>query len=312
MIILGYVAMCLIFGTTFLAIKLGVEAGLPPFLGAGLRFFAAGLLMMLWMAARRKISFSLLLRKETLFTGFGLTFFTFAALYWAEQYISSGLASVLSATGPAFILLLQAGVSRIRIPRLALTGTLIGTAGVALLLLPGAEGQHGPMWLIAGLVIVAGEIGYAGGALLAKHASKKMPEASPISLNAAQMMHGGWMLLLLSMLTEGGSAGISNFSQAIISLLYLTLIGSMAGHTLFYWLVSRTHPVFPTTWLYVSPFIALALGARLYGEPLHWNAALGSVVVLIGVLLTNAESIRSLLRARKAPVAVRSESRDSA
>ncbi len=299
MIILGYLTMCLIFGTTFLAIKLGVEAGLPPFFGAGLRFFAAGLLVMLAMNARRKVSFSLLLRRETLFTGFGLTFCTFAALYWAEQYISSGLASVLSATGPAFILLLQAGVSRIRIPKIALTGTLIGTAGVALLLLPESEGAHGSMWLIAGLVVVAGEVGYASGALLAKHASAKLPEASPISLNAAQMMHGGWMLLLLSLLAERGHAGITDYSQALLSLLYLTLIGSMAGHTLFYWLVSRTHPVFPTTWLYVSPFIALALGARLYGEPLHWNAAVGSLVVLAGVLLTNWPSIRSLLRARR-------------
>lgn len=305
MILLGYLTMCLIFGTTFLAIKLGVEAGLPPFFGAGLRFFAAGLLVMLYMAARRKVSFSLLLRKETLFTGFGLTFCTFAALYWAEQYISSGLASVLSATGPAFILLLQAGVSRIRIPKIALTGTLIGTAGVALLLLPGAEGTHGKMWLIAGLVVVAGEIGYASGALLAKHASAKLPEASPISLNAAQMMHGGWMLLLLSLLAERGHAGVTDYSQALLSLLYLTLIGSMAGHTLFYWLVSRTHPVFPTTWLYVSPFIALALGARLYGEPLHWNAAVGSLVVLAGVLLTNWPSIRSLLRARRSSAEAR-------
>ncbi|WP_172251917.1 DMT family transporter [Saccharibacillus deserti] len=307
MILLGYLIMCLIFGTTFLAIKLGVEAGLPPFFGAGVRFFAAGLLMMLWMAARRKAGFSLLLRKETLFTGFGLTFCTFAALYWAEQYISSGLASVLSATGPAFILLLQAGVSRIRIPRLALTGTLVGTSGVALLLLPGAENEGGSLWLLAGLVVVAGEVGYAAGALLAKHASAKFPEASPVALNAAQMMHGGWLLLLLSLLTERAPLALADTSQALLSLLYLTLIGSMAGHTLFYWLVSRTHPVFPTTWLYVSPFIALALGAKLSGEALHWNAAVGSCVVLAGVLLTNWVPMRSLLRLRKADRTLRSD-----
>ncbi|GGN99016.1 DMT family transporter [Saccharibacillus kuerlensis] len=297
--LIGYLIMCLIFGTTFLAIKLGVEAGLPPFFGAGLRFFAAGLLMMLGLTALRKRSFSLLLHRETLLTGFGLTFCTFAALYWAEQYISSGLASVLSATGPAFVLLLQAGVSGIRISKLALTGTLIGTAGVALLLLPGSEGGQGRMWLIAGLVVVAGEIGYASGALLAKHAMIRLPDASPTALNAAQMMHGGWLLLLLSLLTEHNHAGITDFSQALLSLLYLTLIGSMAGHTLFYWLVSRTHPVFPTTWLYVSPFIALALGAWLYGEPLHWNAAIGSLIVLAGVLLTNWEAIRGLFQARR-------------
>ncbi|MCQ4086689.1 DMT family transporter [Saccharibacillus sp. JS10] len=308
MILLGYLIMCLIFGTTFLAIKLGVEAGLPPFFGAGVRFLAAGLILMIWMKVRGKISFSLLLRKETLFTGIGMTFITFAAVYWAEQYISSGLASVLSATGPAFILLMQAGVSRVRIPKIALTGTLIGTAGVALLLLPGAENKTGSMWWIAGMVVIVGELGYAAGTLVARYTSKKFPEASPTSLNAAQMIHGGWLLLLLSLLTEGGAAEVTNMSHALLSLLYLTLVGSMAGHTLFYWLISRTHPVFPSTWLYVSPFIALTLGAIVYDEPLHWNAALGSLIVLIGVLLTNMEAIRSMFRARKAAAKLRSQS----
>ncbi|WP_025681472.1 EamA family transporter, partial [Paenibacillus massiliensis] len=100
MIAVGYIVMCLVFGTTFLAIKIGVEAGLPPFLSAGLRFLVAGILMYTWMKLRGKAQWSLLLRKEMLLTGLGLTFGTFAALYWAEQYVSSGIGAILSATGP--------------------------------------------------------------------------------------------------------------------------------------------------------------------------------------------------------------------
>lgn len=81
MIILAYGLVCLIFGTTFLAIKIGVDAGAPPFFSAGLRFFLAGAILFLWMVWKRKANFSLLLRKEMLFTGATLTFGTFATLY---------------------------------------------------------------------------------------------------------------------------------------------------------------------------------------------------------------------------------------
>lgn len=136
MIILAYALVCLIFGTTFLAIKIGVDAGAPPFFSAGLRFFLAGAILFLWMVWRRKASFSLLLRKEMLFTGATLTFGTFSALYWAEQYVSSGLAAVLSATGPIMILLLQAAILRQKVTRHSLYGCIIGLIGVLLSFCP--------------------------------------------------------------------------------------------------------------------------------------------------------------------------------
>lgn len=296
MVLLGYAIMCLIFGTTFLAIKVGVDAGLPPFFSAGVRFLLAGLILMIWMYARKKVSFSLLLRKETLFIGTGLTFCTFAALYWAEQYITSGVGAVLSATGPAIILLIRALVLKDKVPSISFIGAMIGLVGVALLMLPGLSGQYHALWVIACLVVVLGEFGYASGAVYSKQAASKLQGSSPIAQNAAQMIHGGWMLLVLSLITERGQIHVESMlnSAAVGSMLYLIVIGSMGGHTLFYWLVSRTNPVFPSTWLYISPIIALVLGWLVYKEPLNLVMAIGAVIILAGVILTNIETLRSL------------------
>ncbi|WP_458120936.1 DMT family transporter [Paenibacillus sp. Z6-24] len=302
MIMLGYAIMCVIFGTTFLAIKIGVDAGLPPFWSGGMRFVLAGLLLMLIMRARGKASFSVLWRRETLITGASMTFVMFACLYWAEQYVTSGVSALLSATGPAMVLLIRALVLKVKVPVLAFAGAAIGLAGVGLLMLPGLSGAgeyHG-LWIMACIVVVVGQIGYAGGAVYSKQVSTALHDISPVSQNAAQLIHGGWMLLVLSLITERGQVHLDVIlsPEALGSLAYLIVIGSMAGHTLFYWLISRTNPVFPSTWLYISPVLALLLGWLLYSEPLSWIMAAGAAVVLIGVILTNLEALQGLWQSR--------------
>ncbi|WP_322906285.1 DMT family transporter [Paenibacillus sp. SGZ-1009] len=301
MIMLGYAIMCLIFSTTFLAVKIGVDAGLPPFWSAGVRFFLAGLILMLIMRLCGKTSFSLLWRKQTLWIGASMTFVTFAALYWAEQYVTSGVGALLSATGPAMILLIRALVLKVNVSRIAFIGVFIGLGGVALLMLPGLSGTVHGLWMLACAVVIIGEIGYASGAVYSKQVSSAMKDVSPIAQNAAQLMHGGWMLLLLSLLTEHGQIQIRAMLEptALASLVYLIVVGSMGGHTLFYWLVSRTNPVFPSTWLYISPVLALLLGWALYGEPLSWLVATGAAIVLCGVVLTNFESLQTLWKGKK-------------
>ncbi|MFD1887250.1 DMT family transporter [Paenibacillus wenxiniae] len=304
MIMLGYAIMCLIFSTTFLAIKVGVDAGMPPFWSAGVRFFVAGLILMVIMRLCGKTSFSVLLRKESLWIGASMTFVTFAALYWAEQYVTSGVGALLSATGPAMVLLIRALVLKVNVPRLAFVGAFIGLGGVGLLMLPGLSGTVHGLWMLACAVVIIGEIGYASGAVYSKQVSSNMTDVSPIAQNAAQLMHGGWMLLLLSLLTERGQIHVGAMlePQALGSLLYLIIVGSMGGHTLFYWLVSRTNPVFPSTWLYISPVLALLIGWALYGEPMSWMVAVGAGIVLCGVLLTNFESLQTLWKGKQSRV----------
>lgn len=300
MIIFNYFLVCLIFGTTFLAIKVGVDASAPPFFSAGLRFFIAGLLIFCWLLWRKKASVALLFRKEMLFTGIGLTFGTFSTLYWAEQYVSSGIAAVLSATGPIMILVLQTFVLRLKATMLSVFGCILGFAGIIILLLPQLAVSANLVWVIGSVAILVGELFYCMGALYAKKVIQQFPEASPIALNAAQMICGGLLLLILSFFTEQVEVQSLFSPKAAGSLLYLIVIGSMVGHSLFYWLVAKTNPVFPATWQYISPLIALAVGVLFYGEMITWVTAVGVVTVIAGTICANLDNLKQLMLRRKA------------
>ncbi|SEG74993.1 DMT family transporter [Paenibacillus sp. UNC499MF] len=298
MIPFNYILMCLIFGTTFLVIKVGIDAGASPFFSAGIRFFLAGAILFIAMILQKKARISLLLRKEMVLTGLALTFGVFASLYWAEQYVSSGIAAVLSATAPLMIMLLQTVMTRQNMSASSWTGCLVGLAGVIILLLPGMTVAFSTVWAAGCIAVLTGQIFYSAGTVYSRRVIRRFSDTSPIALNAAQMLHGGVMLLVLSLFTEQIHPEAMLVPEAAFSLLYLVVFGSMMGHTIFYWLVAKTNPVFPSTWLYVSPLIALSLGVYLYGEPLSFLSLLGGVTIIAGILLINLKSLRQLAGSR--------------
>ncbi|WJQ82460.1 DMT family transporter [Brevibacillus brevis] len=295
MVLLNYVVMCLIFGTTFLAIKVGIDAGAPPFFSGGLRFFLAGVILFSFMLWKKQARLSLLLHKEMLLTGIGLTFGTFAPLYWAEQHVSSGIAAILSATGPLMVMLLQTGITRQKPPGIALMGCLVAFVGVFLLILPGVTISFSLLWLTGCIAVIFGELFYSAGAVYSRSVIQRFQDTSPIALNAAQMMYGGAMLLVLSLFTEQVHIESMLTANAILSLLYLVFVGSMMGHTIFYWLVAKTNPVFPSTWLYISPLIALSLGVILYNEPLYLLSLAGGITIIVGIILINMDGLKQLM-----------------
>lgn len=295
MIMINYFFMCLIFGTTFLAIKMGVDAGGPPFLSAGLRFFIAGLLLFSLMVWREKTAIRLLFRKEMFFSGVGLTFGTFATLYWAEQYVTSGIAAVLSATGPMMILLIQTFIMKQKGNRTSFIGCVVGVIGVTFLILPSFSIEISPLWMLGCFAIIIGEVFYAAGTIYTKHVIRKFDKTSPIALNAAQMMHGGILLIISSFFTENIRLEYLLSPVSIGSLLYLTIFGSMIGHSIYYWLVSRTNPIFPSTWLYISPLIAVILGVIFYHEYISWITGIGTLTIIVGTVLVNFDTLRKLL-----------------
>ncbi|MEQ6353233.1 EamA family transporter [Lysinibacillus sp. M3] len=294
MVIVNYFFMCLIFGTTFLAIKIGVDAGVPPFLSAGLRFFIAGLLLFSFMVWREKTTIGLFFRKEIFFTGVGLTFGTFATLYWAEQYVTSGIAAVLSATGPMMIIVIQTFIMKQKGNWKSFIGCGVGVIGVMLLILPSFSIEISPFWMVGCFTIILGEVFYASGTIYSKHVIRKFETTSPIALNAAQMMHGGILLIILSFFSENIQLDYLLSLASIGSLLYLTIFGSMIGHSIYYWLVSRTNPVFPSTWLYISPLIAVMLGVIFYHEYISWLTGIGTLTIIVGTVLVNFETLRKL------------------
>ncbi|KZE46300.1 transporter [Brevibacillus parabrevis] len=301
MVLVNYIVMCLIFGTTFLAIKVGVDAGAPPFFSAGIRFFLAGLILFAFMVWKKQARVSILLRKEMLLTGLCLTFGTFATLYWAEQHISSGIAAILSATAPLLVMLLQTRLSRQKLSAISWAGCLAGLAGVTLLLLPGLTFSFSMLWIAGCIAVLVGQLFYSAGAVYSRRVSQQFNDVSPITLNAAQMMYGGVLLLGISAFTEQMHTEFLFSSQAVFSLLYLIFVGSMMGHSIFYWLVAKTNPLFPSTWLYISPLIALTLGAVLYQEPLHLSSLAGGLAIIAGIVMINLNALKQLV-SKKAPL----------
>ncbi|HDR6755524.1 DMT family transporter [Bacillus cereus group sp. MYBK249-1] len=296
MVIFNYILVCIIFGTTFLTIKIGIEAGAPPLFSAGIRFFLAGIILMIIFKLKRKEIMPHIFSKRIMYAGFCLTFMTFASLYWSEQYISSGLAAVLSATGPMMILLIQAKRNREKLQKEQLVALVIALIGVIFVSLPGMHQQVSFIWSIACIVLVIGELFYGIGSIRSKEILSDLSNVSPFLINGIQMFYGGILLLIASIIVEQPNVTVLTSWSVQWPILYLIFIGSIGGHGLYYWLLSKTNPIFPSTWLYVSPLIAIIVGYIILGEPLNPTMGMGACLILIGVFLANRSTLRTYFK----------------
>ncbi|MGE7886911.1 DMT family transporter [Bacillus cereus] len=299
MVIFNYILVCIIFGTTFLTIKIGIEAGAPPLFSAGIRFFLAGIILMIIFKLKRKEIMPHIFSKRIMYAGFCLTFMTFASLYWSEQYISSGLAAVLSATGPMMILLIQAKRNKTKLQKEQLVALVIALIGVIFVSLPGMHQKVSFIWSIACIVLVIGELFYGIGSIRSKEILSDLSNVSPFLINGIQMFYGGILLLIASIILEQPNVTVLTSWSVQWPILYLIFIGSIGGHGLYYWLLSKTNPVFPSTWLYVSPLIAIIVGYIILGEPLNPTMGIGACFILIGVFLANRTTIGAYFKQGK-------------
>lgn len=289
---LAYGVMCLIFGTTFLAIKVGVDAGVSPFFFGGTRFLAAGIAVGLFMYCRKKpVRLPWPQVADALYVGVMMTTALFAALYWGEQYISSGLAALFAAATPALIALIQWYKKENELAAVQKVGLVIGFTGVSLAIFPSVVVADNAWTVWAIIAILAGQLCSAAGAVRSKQALQKTPDV--FLFNAYQMVFGGVGLLLLSLVFESPSTVQLN-EMAVYAWLHLTVLGSMVGHGIYYWLVKKRGPVFSSTWTYVSPIIAQGVGYWWLNEPITILSALGLLLVLAGVQLQNTEMVHRL------------------
>ena len=281
---LVYGLMCLIFGTTFLAIKVGIEAGAPPFLFAGMRFFIAGVIVLAAVKlAQGEIGIKAGKRRDVLLVGLFMTGTMFGCLYWGERYVSSSIAALLAATTPLMIGIvewLQGSRESIWIKG---CGLLISFIGVGFAVLPALGVEVTKEALLAVIVILAAEVGCVFGTMTAKRVLSA--GLNPFVLNGWQMLIGGTALILLSLVTEPAKVVLN--SNIVWSWAYLVVLGSLAGHGSYYWLVHRTGPLLPSTWTYISPVIAQFVGYYVLAEYLSGYSFIGVRLVLGGVFLVS-------------------------
>ncbi len=283
-----YGLMCLIFGTTFLAIKIGIDVGAPPFLFAGTRFFFAGVIVLVTVKMMRgEISLKKEIRQDVFIVGAFMTAIMFGCLYWGERYISSSVAALLAATTPIMISIVEWFQGMRESVWIKGGGLLIAFIGVTIAVLPALGMDVTTEALVAVLVILAAEVGCVFGTMT----SKKVLAAgcSPFVLNGWQMVIGGSMLVVLSLITESAAVAVS--PQISLSWLYLVVFGSLTGHGAYYWLVRRAGPLLPSTWTYISPVIAQFVGYYVLSEYLSGYSFVGLGLVLGGVFLVSRAAV---------------------
>jgi drug/metabolite transporter (DMT)-like permease len=283
----AFAAMCAIFGTTFLGIRIGVRDGASPLLVAGLRFGAAGVLLLGVLRVRRRLAWSDVRRLSTkAFAVSGpLTTITFGSMYWAERRIDSGLMSRLETLGPVVTALLARALLGSRLRRTAWVGLGLGVVGGTLLAGTAQGGRAEAAGVAAALVSV---VAYAAGLVLYDRLFE--PGDDPLTISALQSLFGGVVLLATAPLAEPISW--PQTSPAWLALVYLTLAGSLLGHTLSLVVVRDAGSVFASSWLYVSPPIATALGAVALGEQFGATELAGTGLALAGVYLVTRPAIR--------------------
>lgn len=278
-------ALCVIWGTTWLFIKIGLE-DLPPVSFAGIRFVIAALVLLLIIIFQRT-PLPRTRRDIALIVGTGLLSFAvnYGLVFWGEQYISSGLAAVLQATIPAFgLVIANYHLPDERITLLKLCAVALGIAGVGVIF--SDQLQIAGRWALAGsAAIVVGAFCAAYANVLIKAHGARL---SPTVLAGGQMLCGLVPLLLIGITMEGDPRGFRWTWLAVVSLLYLALVGSVLAFWLYYWLVQNMDVTKTMLIALVTPLVAVTLGWLVLGERLEWRTLAGGVCIMlsVGLVLT--------------------------
>ena len=282
--LLAFAIIYLVWGSTFLAIRIGVHE-VPPLLFAAMRFVVAGAVLFGWMLAkgeclpnRRQWGSVVVIASLIFVLDYGL-------LFWAEQRIASGIAAVMLAMIPAFMALAEIIFLRTQklTVRLALA-LLVGLGGVAVLMSRSFDLGGAAIETTGAIALIVASLSWAVASVLTR--VLPLPESKVMS-SGAQMLTGGLLLVV-------AAAAFGEFRRfhpesvsrgAWLALLYLIVAGSIVGYTAYVWLIHHESPTKVGTYAYVNPVVAVVLGYFLGGEALGLRTILGTAFVLISVVV---------------------------
>ena len=282
-ILLAFAIIYLVWGSTFLAIRVGVHE-VPPFLLAGLRFFLAGLFLYGWMRVKGATPPS---RREwagIVLQGTLIFLVDYGCVFWAEQRVSSGITAVVLATIAIFITLLEIAIlqtQRLTV-RLGLA-LLAGLCGVAVLMNRSLSFGEAPIDRAGALALLVASVCWSVATILTRRLA--LPASKPLS-SGAQMLVGGVQLLVLAALTgEFSGFRIQAVSwTAWLALLYLIVAGSIIAFTAYIWLLHYESPTKVGTYAYVNPVVAVLVGYFFGGESIGPRTVFGTILVLVSVI----------------------------
>ncbi|HXW63228.1 MAG TPA: EamA family transporter [Candidatus Acidoferrales bacterium] len=282
--LLAFSIIYVVWGSTYLAIRVGVRE-FPPFLLAALRFSVAGALLYGWMIARGERSPGW--RQWIEISLLAILFFVldYGLLFWAEKRVPSGIAAVMMASIPVFIALLEVTLLRTQTITVRLALALsAGIAGVAVLVSRPRYLGGTPIDGIGAMALLVASISWALGTALTRKLS--LP-SSHVMNSGSQMLAGGALLALTSAaLGEFHHFHPGSISrEAWIALLYLIVAGSIVAFTAYLWLIRHESPTKVGTYAYVNPVVAVLIGYFFAGETLGRRTLLGTALILMSVVV---------------------------
>jgi drug/metabolite transporter (DMT)-like permease len=289
MVIIAFATVYLVWGSTYFFIQKAVH-DIPPFIVGTLRFFTAGLLLLAWCIYKKEKLWNPQQFKVAAITGVLLLFIGNGAVIWAEQNLASSLVAVLVSAAPLWFVLLDVPKWKENFKsRPTITGLIVGFAGVIMLFserVAAALSTSQSMIQVVGLIVlVFGSMSWAGGSLYSKYKGSGSPVVNTM-----------WQLLV-----AGIVFGITSFASnewkdfhwqsvstgAWLSVVYLTIMGSLAAYSAYVWLLQVRPATQVSTYAYVNPVVAVLLGAFFAGEHITTLQLSGLAVILTSVLLIN-------------------------
>lgn len=288
---LAFAIIYLVWGSTFLAIRVGVRE-VPPFLLAGIRFLTAGIILYAWMRLKGTPSPALREWGAASLLAVLIFVFDYGLLFWAEKRVPSGIAAVMLATIPVFMALSEILILRTQrlTPRLA-SALLVGVAGVTVLVSHTVSLGEAPVDTAGAVALVIAAISWSVASALTR--KMRLPAEKAMS-SGIQMLLGGVLLLLAAALIgEFRGFRIQAVSGgAWLALAYMIVAGSIVAFTAYIWLLHHESPTKVGTYAYVNPVVAVLVGYFLGGEAIGPRTIAGTALVLVSVVVITTTPAR--------------------
>ena len=280
---IAWAAVCLIWGTTYLAIKIALET-IPPFLMGGIRYLIGGSILAVWVLARGQALPPPREWGRLALLGFLMIALGNGGVVWAEQYLASGLTAVVIATSPFWMVAIDAwlpGADRLSARQWG--GLFIGFLGIVMLVWPdislgGVTGRG----VVLGVLSV--QVACIGWAIASAYTRRHSMSRNVLGVAAVQMFFGG-LFMTLAGTAMGEWPHLTFSSRTLASLVYLTLAGSVIAFAAYSYALRHLPIATVSLYTYVNPVIAVALGTLLLGEPFRLSTIAAALVIVVGMLV---------------------------
>ena len=275
---------CLIWGTTFLVMRIGVMS-FPPFLFAAIRQIIAGLLLSGFLFLVKKESFpSWNVLRIQAFRGFLLITCGNGLVSWAEVFVPSGLAAIICSTMPVMVILINLTVNRSELPNWIITlGVFIGLSGIVLVFSEYLADFANPSYRMGIILIFLATLTWAIGSMLTQ---RKNISTNPFLNAGMQMLFGGIFCLPFSFFFDDLSNVVFT-SEVVLALSYLIIMGSVAAFSMYAYTLSKLPITIASLYSYINPLVAVVLGWLVLNEKLNLKIGLAFLITVLGIYLVN-------------------------